>query len=76
MEVIFGNCDKFNNEYNVIVLERMLGRKTTIEFYLEKVGYGNLLFMVGRDSSSSDFGCLNPIIKESIEFAKNTGFWQ
>lgn len=67
MAVIFGYCNNFNNEYNVITIER----ENTIEFYLEKIGHGNLLFMAGRDSSSSDFGCMNIIIEESINLAKN-----
>ena len=69
--IMICHSDNYSNGYNIITLER----EKTIEFYLEKIGFGNLFFVAGRDKSSKSFGCINNLVSEAIEAAEQQNFW-
>lgn len=43
MKEIKAFCERINDEYNLITLER----EDSVEYYIEKVGYCNLYYMCG-----------------------------
>ena len=69
MKIVGTQIINFNKEYNIIKIYR----DDTIEFYLEKIDYGNLFFMVG---TYEDMKLTDDYINNFIEITKNDSFWE
>ena len=59
---------KFDEEYNII----MIYKNETYEYYLEKIGYGNLFLIF---CTKEDIVLNNGYVYEYIEMANNENFW-
>lgn len=69
MKIVETQIINFNKEYNIIKIYR----DDTIEFYLEKIDYGNLFFMV---ETCQDMKLTDDYINNFIEITKNDSFWE
>lgn len=61
-------CTEYNNNYNII----KLNRNGVTEFYLEKVTCGNLYFLCGADAEALP----TAYIKQAIRTAETSKFWK
>ena len=59
---------KFNEHYNIVKIYK----NDMIDFYLEKIGYGDLYFIVGTEN---DIELTNNYIYISIGIAEQNKFW-
>ena len=59
---------KFNEKYNIIQLKR----KNIYEWYIEKIGYGSLFYMIGCENNVKP---KNNYIADMIKIAENNKFW-
>lgn len=59
---------KFNEHYNIVKIYR----KNIIDFYLEKIGYGHLFYIVG---TQNDIELTNNYIYICIGNVERSGFW-
>lgn len=68
MKNIKAKIQNFNNDYNIIKLYK----GDIIEFYLEKIGYANLHYIVGV---YEDMELTKDYIYQSIGIAELNNFW-
>lgn len=64
------NCEiiKHNEKYNIIAIQR----GEMIEYYLERVGYGDLAFLFGCAAWNYN----DAYIDEYIAVVEKSGFWE
>lgn len=59
---------KFNEQYNII----KICKTNIVEFYLEKIGYGDLRYIVGVEY---DIELFDEMVLKCIELAEYDKFW-
>ena len=69
MKHIKAKIQNFDDEYNIIKLYK----DNIVEFYLEKIGYGDLCYICGV---GDDIELTSDYIYKAIEIAEQENFWE
>lgn len=70
MNKLYTEIMKFNEFYNIIKIQK----DDIWEYYIEKVGYGDLRHLVSIKCNVDSFN--NNYIELAIDIAETDGFWQ
>ena len=70
MNKLYTEIMKFNDSYNIIKIHK----DNIWEYYIEKVGYRDLRYLVGCKENIDSFN--NNYIELAIDIAETDGFWE